>query len=395
MSLLSIFTIAIDLFLALFFLASLAVSFITFFRKRRQLHSDHKQYHYVVLIPARNEETVIGDLLDSLNKQDYPKDKIDICVLINNCTDSTKAIAERSGAFVLDCGNTVHNKADALNIAFAHYRNDENIDAYIVFDADNIVDKDFLFQVNRLYSSGARVIQGKRYGDPHQTSLVSGFYRIYYAMQNTFYNDSRKESDLSASINGSGWLVDKKTIDAIGFDCRTIAEDFEFELICALKDVPIYYCNLAKTSDSFPDDLAVSLKQRIRWSAGMIQNTRRYELPLIRKAFRGSLSAFDLSLVNLAYWPILLIIPALVCNYIYFKIPINFFTYLINAIILLWIIMVLGAVFGVLKNGDSIKKNLLSIILFPFFILTWIPLTIYAFFLKDYRWDPIRHTHEH
>jgi uncharacterized membrane protein YwaF len=68
---------------------------------------------------------------------------------------------------------------------------------------------------------------------------------------------------------------------------------------------------------------------------------------------------------------------------------------LINAIILLWIIMVLGAVFGVLKNGDPIKKNLLSIILFPFFILTWIPLTIYAFFLKDYRWDPIKHTHEH
>ena len=61
-----------------------------------------KKHKFMAIIPAHNEEAVIGNLLESLNKQDYPKELLDIYVIADNCTDNTAAIARDLGAIVYE-----------------------------------------------------------------------------------------------------------------------------------------------------------------------------------------------------------------------------------------------------------------------------------------------------
>ena len=44
---------------------------------------------FSIIIAARNEDMVIGNLIDSLKKQNYDKDAFDINVIVNNSTDKT------------------------------------------------------------------------------------------------------------------------------------------------------------------------------------------------------------------------------------------------------------------------------------------------------------------
>ena len=64
-----------------------------------------KNHKFALLIAARNEENVIGNLLDSIKLQKYPKELIDIFVVADNCTDSTADIARKKGTIVFERTN--------------------------------------------------------------------------------------------------------------------------------------------------------------------------------------------------------------------------------------------------------------------------------------------------
>ena len=52
---------------------------------------------FAVLIAARNEAAVIGNLVDSLVAHNYPRDLYEVIVAPNNCTDDTEAVARAHG----------------------------------------------------------------------------------------------------------------------------------------------------------------------------------------------------------------------------------------------------------------------------------------------------------
>ena len=66
--------------------------FVPFFRKHRRHKTPIKRNRLAVLISARNEELVIGNLLESINNQDYDKDLVKVFVVADNCTDNTANI---------------------------------------------------------------------------------------------------------------------------------------------------------------------------------------------------------------------------------------------------------------------------------------------------------------
>ena len=118
-----------------------AIGFL-FTRKFKPAKKNHK---YGVLVAARNEETVIGNLLDSIKKQDYPKELIDIFVVADNCTDKTADIARKHGAKVYERFDNEHKtKGFALQFLFENIKNDygiQNYEGYFIFDADNLLVK--------------------------------------------------------------------------------------------------------------------------------------------------------------------------------------------------------------------------------------------------------------
>ena len=116
---------------------------------------------FAVLIAARNEELVIGPLINSLLEQEYPAELYDIYVIPNNCTDNTALAARQFGAEVLECTVPVRSKGEVLRFA-EEQLSGRHYDAFCVFDADNVVDRCFLKEMNNAYRAGARAAQGYR-----------------------------------------------------------------------------------------------------------------------------------------------------------------------------------------------------------------------------------------
>ena len=112
-----------------------------------------KQYHKLaIVVAARNEATVIGNLMESIRRQDYPADCVSVFVVADNCTDDTARLAREHGAVCYERFDPEHRtKGYALQFLFEQIRRDYGIDtfeAYILFDADNLLKGDFLSRMN-------------------------------------------------------------------------------------------------------------------------------------------------------------------------------------------------------------------------------------------------------
>ena len=131
-----------------FYLLYFVVMAVGVFRRKKEKILTSKKNNFAVVIAARNEETVIANLVNSLKKQNYPEENYQIYVIVNNCTDNTEKVAKEAGAEVIICTEKVKSKGDVLKFTFNKLKDNSDIDAYVIFDADNIVDRDFLNKMN-------------------------------------------------------------------------------------------------------------------------------------------------------------------------------------------------------------------------------------------------------
>ena len=89
----------------------------------RKFKPAKKKHKYGIVIAARNEKYVIGNLLDSINKQDYPRELLTVFVVADNCTDNTAEIARSKGAVCYERNDPNHRtKGYALEYLFNRKR---------------------------------------------------------------------------------------------------------------------------------------------------------------------------------------------------------------------------------------------------------------------------------
>ena len=118
---------------------------------------------YAVLICARNEENVISDLISSIKNQTYNQELIKIFVMADNCTDGTAAICRALGAVVYERQSTEKvGKGYALEALLEGIAADypDGFDGYFVFDADNVLDKSYISEMNKVFCSGYDIVTG-------------------------------------------------------------------------------------------------------------------------------------------------------------------------------------------------------------------------------------------
>ena len=217
---------------------------------------------FAVLVPARNEELVVGSLINTLLMQDYPPELYDIWVVPNQCTDHTALAARRFGAHVLECTVPVKSKGEVLRFAWERLAH-RGYDAVCVFDADNLADPQFLREMNNAYRAGARVAQGFRDSKNPYDSVVSGCYSIYYWMMDRLHNGGRAGLGLPAMINGTGFMVAASVLERMGgWRTETISEDLELSVQCALEEVQVFWVPKAVTYDEQPLTFRESVDQR-------------------------------------------------------------------------------------------------------------------------------------
>lgn len=381
-------------------------------RAARRAQEDAPLHRFAALICARNEENVIAELIGSLKAQNYPGDLLDIYVIADNCTDGTAEAARAAGATVYERFDTeAVGKGYALDYLFktlAAERPEKHYDAFIVFDADNIVDTQFVRAMNETFSKGYDVITSYRNSKNFGASWISACYSIWFLREARFLNYPRMNLHTNCAISGTGFLVSSRVIEENGgWPYFLLTEDIEFSMSCAMRGITIGYCDDAIIYDEQPVSFGQSWRQRLRWSKGFYQVNARYALSLLRGCVKGPhrLSCYDM-LMTIAPCMILTV-TALAVNlfclltfrlhprYIALRILREALHYISTALINTYLIMFLYGLLTILMEWRRIParplKRLQYLPLFPIFIFSYIPISLAALFMRV-EWKPIRHT---
>ena len=398
---------AINQIIAILFFVCYAYQFvyipIALFKKRQHLAAAIP-HRFAVLIAARNEEAVIGDLLDSLHAQDYDMSLVTVFVIADNCTDRTAAIASEKGAVVYTRQNKqAVGKGYALEALLAHIQSDypEGYDAYLVFDADNLLAPDFLSRMNESYAAGNEIITCYRNSKNYGSNGISAGYALWFLRDSRFLNGAREALGSSCAVSGTGFLFSQKILNECGgWPFHLLVEDIEFSIHNILSGHRIAICEDAVIYDEQPTDFAQSCRQRLRWSRGYLQVFGKYGTGLLRGAARGNWSCFDMSMA---------IMPAIVLTSISIIASIALAVLgilggmgllpamlslgkaLLSMYMMLFVIGAITTISEWKKIKASVLRKVFSVFTFPLFMFTYIPISFAALFVKV-EWKPIRHS---
>ncbi|NLC17318.1 MAG: glycosyltransferase family 2 protein [Clostridiales bacterium] len=333
--------------------------FVAVFLPPKKFKKSSEFFRYGVIIPARNEQKVIAQLIDSIKKQDYPSELIDIFVVADNCTDNTAQIARQASAIVYErFDNQKKGKGYALdyvlNKIFEDYK-DKDYKGFFFFDADNLLAEDFIGKMNDAVAEGHKIITGYRMPKNYDQNWVAAGSGMIYLEQSRIEHRARTKLNTSTHISGTGFYVDYQILkDEGGWPYRTLTEDLEFSHSEVLKGHKIIQCYDAVFYDEQPSSLKDMFNQRIRWVRGNYICMTLFTLKYFKTLFKtGKLAAHDL-------------------NFVLLPIPLITFTWGIGSSIVQIILAILSPE---LLLGDIIIK--LLIILGVFYgILAFVALTV-------------------
>ena len=374
---------------------------VSLFARKKEKQFEFRYHRYAVLICARNEETVITDLLESINRQSYPKEHFQVFVMADNCTDATAEIADKHGATVyVRYNDRLVGKGYALEELLKNIEMDygDVFEGYMVFDADNILKEDYIEQMNISYCQGNRIIAGYINSKNYDSNWISAGYSLFLLKKNRYLNNARYLLGLSCAINGTGFLFDKKLTG--NWNYHTLTEDIELSVDQACRHNRIAYCEKAVLYDEQPTSFRQSFYQRLRWAKGYLQVIRKYTSSLIQGIIEGDFSCYDmLNTVLSAYgFSMISMLVSVIefCALLYLGINVipyvrTILTGLIRAYLAVYAAGSLTTVTEWNKIRASTFHKILYTFTFPLFLATYIPIAFYALFARV-SWVPIRHT---
>ena len=275
------------------------ISIFSFIPKKDRKIVDDRDHDFALVVAAHNEEQVIEHMVESLTKLNYPKDKYSIFVIADNCTDKTAEIARNAGAEVFERYNTTERgKGFALEWMFDKiYNMERKYDSVVIFDADNIVDKDFLYHINEQCKRGYKVVQGYIDSKNPNDSWVSYSYSLGFWSTNKLFQVSRYKLGLGCQLCGTGFSVDLDVLREIGWGATCLTEDMEFTMKLCMNDIRVAFAYDAIVYDEKPITFKQSWNQRVRWMQGHADVFCRFFTKCMKKAFKEhSIFPFDCAL---------------------------------------------------------------------------------------------------
>jgi len=266
-----------------------------------------------VLIPAHNEEALIGRAIQSvLQSADLAATKV--LVVAHNCTDSTAAKAKAAGASVLLLDDpTRSGKGCALSEGFgAALAGDSQ--AVLVMDADSLMDANLLADVRRQLQAGALALQCRYEVNNSEDSARTKLMSLAFFGMNVIRPRGRARLGFSAGIVGNGFVIHRDVLTLVPYGSHSIVEDVEYHLALLRAGIRVRFIDTAGVRGEMPATGKSSRAQRARWEGGRIHIMERWAPKLLVNLLRGRLSLleplFDLLALPMASEVILLLIMA-------------------------------------------------------------------------------------
>ena len=256
----------------------------------RKFKKAKKQHKYGIVIAARNEEMVIGNLIDSINKQDYPKDLLTIFVVADNCTDNTAKIARKKGCICYERFDDVHKtKGYALEYLFDKIEEDygrDSFEGFFVFDADNLLKKDYISKMNDAFDSGEKIITSYRNIKNIDENWITMSFAVHWLRSIRQYHRARSFLRLATNIQGTGYLFSSEVVKD-GWHYVSLTEDRGLTADAVAQGYRISYQDAAEFYDEQTPKAKVAYNQKLRWSKGLLINFKESGFKLFRNIILG------------------------------------------------------------------------------------------------------------
>ncbi len=388
--------------LVTFWCYQIAISLCALVKLKDKKLITNKKHKFMAIIPAHNEEAVVSNLIESLKHQTYDKELYDIYVIADNCTDNTAKVAREAGAIVLERYDPDHKTKGFALQWFLKQKIEENADydAFFVFDADNIVDKNFIVNMNKKLCQGEEVVQGYRDIKNPTDNWITAGYALFYWTMHRLYHLARYNVGLSPLLNGTGFMVKFDVVKPNGWETETLTEDIEFSLKSIIQGRKLGWATDAIVYDEQPTSFKQSWSQRSRWTVGHMQCVKRYTGELFNAVKKHkTVMNFDGFLYMIGTTPMLILTMALmIINFVLysaqemtnFELIINVLNYLVPTLFL----PIVTAILAMILDKKPIKPMIKGLICYPIFMGSWVVINIKCLFKRETKWEKINHVRD-
>jgi cellulose synthase/poly-beta-1,6-N-acetylglucosamine synthase-like glycosyltransferase len=336
------------------------------------------QIPITVLIPAHNEQALIGRCVRSVLADANPV--TEILVVAHNCTDATATEAVAAGAKVMMLNDPSRTgKGAALSCGFTAALAGQS-QAVLVIDAYSVIDAGLIEVVQKRLQAGARAMQCRYEVHNSQESQRTRLMALAFSGINVIRPRGRARLGLSAGIVGNGFALHRRVLTGIPYDARSVVEDLEYHLALVRAGIRVEFIDSAAVRGEMPVSNKGARTQRARWEGGRLRMMRRWTPALLVGVFRGHVRQIE-PLLDLLSLPIA---SGVILLFIAACLPVS------------WLRLYSLAAFAVLllhisaaaAKGPGFRTALKALSIVPFFILwkLWMTLEIWRTSLLDAAW---------
>ena len=253
------------LYLGIFSIASL-------FNRGSVLQKAKKQKRIVVLIPAYKQDAVIEHTVISILGQAYPQRMFDVTVISDHQDEMTNMRLAQYPITLLTPNFEESTKAKSLQYAILNLPEFKIYDIALVLDADNIVEQDFLENVNNAFDVAAtKAIQLHRISRNRDTAAAR-MDAIFEEINNAIFRKGHINLGLSSAIAGSGTAYDFTWFKTNVMRTKTSGEDKELEALLLRQEIFIDYFDQIYVYGEKKRSTTKLNEQRGRWASQQLHN---------------------------------------------------------------------------------------------------------------------------
>jgi 1,2-diacylglycerol 3-beta-glucosyltransferase len=242
---------------------------------------------FVIMVPAHDEAAVIGDTLAAFGELRYPRDRFEVHVVADNCTDDTADLVRGAGWNVHERHDLAEpGKGPALNWLFDRLDTEcapgTGFDVAVIVDADSVLDPDFLIAMDHAFAGGATAAQGYYAVRDPAGSPASAVRYAALACRHHLRSLGRRRIGGSCGLYGNGMAFRRDLLRRHRWSGHLV-EDAEFQIELLLRDgIRVDYVPAARLEAEMPTTLEAATSQNERWERGRIEIARRYLPELVR-----------------------------------------------------------------------------------------------------------------